>query len=138
MKFSVFRNPFDFAVCNYSGFRQSGRSNLSFREFLLGDPRPLTVRTEISEIYGKSSVHFTLCDERFHDDQHDDLAEISAKLGVDPEIWSRFTDVKAKGNLRAQSALAREAFDGFYEGIESVRRTCRSTFERYDYDFDPL
>lgn len=132
-KFSVIRNPFDFAVSNYHWFRNTGRTNLSFREFLLRYPGPLMVNSEITEIDGISVVDFMLR----YENLSEDLAKLSQKLGIDSRICSSFSDVRAKGNFRPKSSVTRQAFDTFPEGVEIVRRACQSTFERYGYDLDP-
>ncbi|MBY6159179.1 sulfotransferase family 2 domain-containing protein [Pseudooceanicola nitratireducens] len=132
-KFSVIRNPFDFAVSNYHWYRKTGRTEQDFRSFLLDNAWAQTVNSRITEIDGEPVVDFMLRYEYLAED----LVTLSEHLNIDPALWSDFTGVRAKGSLRPKSSTTRDAFKDFPEGVAFVRDTCRTTFERYGYAPDP-
>lgn len=131
-KFSIVRNPFDYAVSKY--YWQNRKQNPSkdgFRRWLLSNPPPprLLVNRAITHINGMPAVDFMVRFEHFDTD----IKEVAARTGLPPTLYEEFRNIGAKGGLRPKKATAKEMFDGFTEGIEYIHKSFADDIRDYGY-----
>lgn len=129
LKFSIVRNPFDYAVSRYFWEQKRTSAPTDFRTFLLTKPEMLLMNRKITHIDGKSVVDFMVRYENFESD----LTELSGRLNLPGSLWDDFRNISAKGAIRPVSASADEMFFGFQEGIDLIRIICGEEIEKYGY-----
>lgn len=131
-KFSIVRNPFDYAVSKY--YWQNRKQNPSkdgFRRWLLSSPPPprLLVNRSITHINGMPAVDFMVRFEHFDTD----IKEVAARTGLPATLYEEFKTIGAKGGLRPKKATAKEMFDGFIEGVEYIQKYFADDIRDYGY-----
>lgn len=131
-KFSIVRNPFDYAVSKYYWQnRKQTPSKEGFRRWLLASPPPprLLINRAITHINGTSAVDFMVRFEHFDTD----LKEVANRTGLPRALYEEFRKIGAKGGLRPKKATAKEMFDGFPEGVEYMIRLFAEDIRDYGY-----
>lgn len=129
LKFSVVRNPYDYAVSRFFWDKRNGNQASGFRDYLLSNPEVLLVNRKITRLGDACCVDFMLRYEHFATD----LVELSQKIALPGNVCTDFMSLSAKGGIRPATASVDEMFAGFRDGVELVKILCREDIERYGY-----
>lgn len=129
-KFSIVRNPFDYAVSRYFwSTPKEAWSKAHFRQFLPAHRALLLKNRAITHLDGRSAVDFMVRYEHFEAD----LGELARRLGLPPRFHAEFAAISAKKGIRPPQASTAEMFAGFDEGVALVRSLCAEDIETYGY-----
>ncbi|MCF2906666.1 hypothetical protein L0666_16855 [Octadecabacter sp. CECT 8868] len=129
-KVSIVRNPYDFAVSNYYWFSKTGRTDLSFTDFLEAEPNRLLVNRAIIDVDGAPATDVTLRYETLSND----VAALSERLGLGTSLSDGLASISAKGSLRPKSKTTADVFARNPGAAEIVTQLCAEDIARYGYD----
>jgi hypothetical protein len=129
-KFSIVRNPYDYAVSRYFwSTPKAAWSNQDFRRFLPERQDLLLKNRGITHIDGRSAVDFMVRYEHFEED----LGRIAERTGLPAKLHAEFAALSAKKGIRPPTASTAEMFAGFDEGLALVRTLCAEDIETFGY-----
>lgn len=130
LKFSIVRNPFDYAVSRYFWSRpKASWSKEDFRRFLPARQDLLLKNRAITHVDGRSAVDFMLRYEHFDAD----LAELARRAGLPSTLPAEFASMSAKKGIRPATASTAEMFEGFDDGVALVQRLFAEDIAAYGY-----
>ncbi|MBC6498002.1 MAG: sulfotransferase family 2 domain-containing protein [Alphaproteobacteria bacterium GM7ARS4] len=140
LKISVIRNPYDWVVSLYAWRAHKRRCGPSretsvslFRRWFLENIEDELYRQERRYATLKhpyDAVDFMIRFEHFEED----LTALSQRLGLTENIYDTFKGIREKGHVRPQSLTTRACFEGFFEGIEMMKKHYAIELERFGYD----
>ena len=131
-KFSIVRNPYDFAVSFYYNALFTNKiKNISFKEYLLQNPDILLINWKIiTDEDGKLMLDQVLK----YENLKNDLAKLSEKINLDFNIYDIFKDISAKTNRRPKDKSYTEMFKDFDEGKKLVEILSKKQLEIGNYE----
>jgi hypothetical protein len=128
-KFSIVRNPFDYAVSRYFFHNRGIWSKEHFQTWLIENCEKLTINRKITHIDEKLAVNFMIRYEYLIEDTE----KLSLHCSLAPELSAELKTLKAKGHLRPKEATTSEMFKNFPAGIAIVREFCAEEINNYGY-----
>lgn len=135
-KFAVARNPFDRAVSRYfytkRYFEERNLANFwdkdSFDQFLRYHPEQINenwrMYTYRDEIIVDEVVRY--------EHLESDLASVSARIGLDHNLFEDLREIRAKSDYRPAGATSRTVLDP--DHVDLIALLCSKEIERFGYD----
>ena len=143
LKIFVIRNPYDQIVSYYAWRAYKGHCGQSreisvplFREWLLDEVKTRGHRPyrqgcrQVTLTRPYDVVDFMIRFEHFEED----LTALSQRLGLTENIYDTFKEIREKRGVRPQSLTTRACFEGFFEGIERMKKRYAVELEQFGYD----
>ena len=140
LKISVIRNPYDWVVSLYA-WRSHERNRATDGKRGISRFRRWFLRSIEDELYRQERRYATFkcpydavdCMIRFEHFE-EDLTALSQRLGLTENIYDTFKGIREKGAIRPQSLTTRACFEGFFEGIDMMKKHYALELEKFGYD----
>lgn len=127
-KIAIHRNPFDALVSQYFWNQRNVaiKNRESFDRWFLKFPRKVSMNTQIAPISGEFSMDKII--------RYDSLEQDINALDIDG-LWTLFSSIRAKGNLRPKD---RPTFDAMYQNqaevVDVIRDLCAEEINYFGYE----